>query len=157
VVRARCRNREEIVMNGTPRAAQQQATTTAPRVNTVREPAAAVSTTTTPFPGSNRRGTARRYQTKLRSPCRLRRAIGTETWFAVVRNVSRDGVGLLSNRPFKARMLLAIELPTKDGKFLPPKAMCVKHAEPVPGTTWWALGGVFAHRLTEEEVHGLLA
>jgi hypothetical protein len=142
-------------MNGTPPAAQPRATAPA-TVATARQTTPAVSTAATPFPGSNRRGQAPRFQTKLRAPCRLRRAIGTETWYAVVRNVSCEGIGLLSNRPFKARMLLAIELPTREGKFQPPKAMCVKHARLVPGTTWWALGGVFANRLTDDEVRALL-
>jgi hypothetical protein len=124
-------------MNGIPHAAQQHATVS--RAGTVRDTTSAVSTLATPFPGTNRRGTALRHQTKLRAPCRLRRAIGSASWFAVVRNVSCDGIGLLSNRPFKARMLLGIELPGREGKFLPPKALCVKHARPVPGTTWWAL------------------
>jgi hypothetical protein len=34
---------------------------------------------------------------------------------------------------------------------------CSKHVAPLPGTKFWTVGGVFASRLTDEELRGLLA
>jgi hypothetical protein len=86
----------------------------------------------------------------------LIRARGEGPWFASVRNISAEGVGLVSKDFFKPRMLLTIEFPTRSASYGPPKLLCVKHARQVPGTNYWALGGVFASSLSAEELRDLL-
>jgi hypothetical protein len=87
----------------------------------------------------------------------LIRARGEGPWFASVQNISAEGVGLVSRDCFKPRMLLTIEFPTRSGSYGPPKLFCIKHVAPLAGTKFWTVGGVFASRLTDDELSGLLA
>jgi hypothetical protein len=55
-----------------------------------------------PAPPSSERRTFLRYRSRLIVPCRLTRNTGEGPWFATVRNISARGIGLISNRQFKA-------------------------------------------------------
>jgi hypothetical protein len=107
-----------------------------------------------PRPPVDRRGRPR-HATRLQRGCRLIRARGEGPWFASVRNISAEGVGLVSSNFFKPRMLLTIEFPTGTASYGSPKLFCVKHVEQLPGTRYWRVGGVFAQRLSAEELRAL--
>jgi hypothetical protein len=103
------------------------------------------------------RRTTVRHTSHQRNPARLTRATGEGPWMVRIRNVSADGVGLISNQPFKKGMLLTIELPTKNGQKLgTPKQIKITHAAQQGSNGWWILGGVFSSRLTKEEMDALI-
>lgn len=104
---------------------------------------------------SDRRTTVR-YPSQQKGLAKLTRAIGGGMWMARIRNVSAEGIGLIVDQPIKKGMLLTIELPTKSGqKPSIPKQIKITHVAQQPGTTWWVLGGVFASKLTKEEIDAL--
>jgi len=105
---------------------------------------------------TNERRTKARKPTRVKIPCRVRRATGEGPWNATIRNISEDGIGLIADRQFKRNMLLAVELPTKGQTYSPPKLFKVTHATAQPGGKWWVFGGTFATRLTPEEMSELL-
>ena len=47
----------------------------------------------------------------VENPCRIRSATEEGGWLATVCNVSMQGIGMVSKRPFKPGMLLTVELP----------------------------------------------
>ncbi|MBY0525269.1 MAG: PilZ domain-containing protein [Gemmataceae bacterium] len=104
-------------------------------------------------PTSERR-TGLRQPTRSRQQCKLIRNNGDGPWQATIRNVSPDGIGLIANQRFKRGMFITVELPTKKGALA--KLMKVTHAAEQPGGVWWVLGGVFASKLTSEEMTSLL-
>lgn len=126
------------------------------RVAAATETATASSQRNTPCPRSEQRQSLR-YRTRLQRGCRLIRARGEGPWFASVRNISATGIGLVCKDFFKPRMFLTIEFPAQGGSYGPPKLFCVKHVTQLPGTKFWSLGGVFANRLSAEELSALLA
>ena len=105
--------------------------------------------------GSERRTTVR-HPSRQKNPARLTRATGEGPWMVRIRNVSAEGVGLIANYPFKRGMLLTIELPTKAGKLGMPRHIKITHASVQGNNGWFVLGGVFASRLTKEEMDALL-
>jgi hypothetical protein len=107
------------------------------------------------LPQSERR-TRPRHTTKLKNPVPVIRVAEEGPWFATIRNVSDRGISLIIDRPFRADVLLTIELPDRTGKFAKPRLMRVKHARPQPGNKWWVLGGSFLSRLTAQELAELV-
>jgi len=102
------------------------------------------------------RRTQVRHTTRLKTVCRLLRATEPGPWTATVRNVSAQGIGLISNRPFKLGTLLTMQLPSNNGKPVAPQVFRVTHARPQPGNQWWVLGGVFLTKLSGEELQALV-
>jgi hypothetical protein len=102
------------------------------------------------------RRTFLRYRSRLVVPCRLTRNTGEGPWFATVRNISARGIGLISNRQFKAGMLLTIELPGKGQSYSQPKLLRVTHSLQQTNSQRWTWGGTFASPLTEEELRLML-
>lgn len=136
-----------VVQPGVPQPALAVAAPTACTANNQRN---------TPCPRSELRQSLR-FRTRLQRGCRLIRARGEGPWFASVRNISATGIGLVCKDFFKPRMFLTVEFPTRSGSYGPPKLFCIKHVTQLPGTRFWSLGGVFASRLSDEEVRALLA
>jgi len=106
-------------------------------------------------PHSERR-TNVRHTTRVKNPCPVIRVAEDGPWFATIRNVSEDGIGLISNRPFRVGVLLTVELPDRLGQLSKPRLLRVTHVRAQEGKQWWVLGGAFLSRLTVEEVNGLL-
>jgi hypothetical protein len=68
-----------------------------------------------------------------------------------VKNISTDGIGLISSQALEAGLLLAVNLvnPTKD--FSKTILVRVVHSTPQPGGTY-LIGGIFNTALTYEEL-----
>jgi len=98
-----------------------------------------------------------RYRPRRRTACFLRRGVGNQTWQATIRNVSSEGIGLIVNQAIKTGMLLAVQLPGKEGPDSGiVKMIKVTHAIPQPGGTWWVAGGIFASKLSTADLRGLV-
>lgn len=104
-----------------------------------------------PIPLSEKRG-QRRVPSKVKARCRLNRMAEEGTWLAMVRNISYQGIGLSVNRPMKAGMLLAVELPTNPLETGTTRLIRVKRVTPQPDGKWWSIGGEFAKNLTQIEL-----
>lgn len=101
------------------------------------------------------RRTRSRHASRSKFRARLKRATEEGTWMATVRNISAEGIGLVTNRPFKPGMSLTMELPT-DPKFIgKPVLVLVRHARQEPGKREWVLGGTFSRKLTNDELAAL--
>jgi len=77
-------------------------------------------------------------------------------WLTTMRNVSRTGIGLISERPIDPGTFLEVELPSIRRKHLKPRLIRVTHAQRQKDGADWELGGVFLRALTEEELQVLL-
>ena len=109
------------------------------------------------MPKRSEQRTTVRYPSRQKNPARLTRATGEGPWMVRVRNISPTGIGLIANHPFKKGMLLTIELPAKNGPRLgTPKQIKITHAAAQGKNGWWVLGGVFASKLSAEEMAALL-
>jgi hypothetical protein len=118
-------------------------------------PATVAPVPTRPAARTEKRRTVR-YPNRKPASCRLTRATGEGPWLAWLRDLSADGVGLMSAQPFKPRMLLTIELPGQKAVVGSPKQACVRHVEQLPGTQWWFVGCVFASRLSGDQLRAIL-
>lgn len=105
-------------------------------------------------PHSERR-TNVRHTTRVKNPCPVIRVAEDGPWFATIRNVSEDGIGLISNRPFRVGVLLTVELPDRRGELGKPRLLRVTHVRAQEGKQWWVLGGAFMNRLAPDEVEAL--
>jgi hypothetical protein len=105
----------------------------------------------TPLAVKERRS-GRRHVSRLTSRCLLKRATEEGLWKATVQNISAEGIGLITNRPFKPGMSLTMQLPTNPRRPAKPVMVRVTHARPQPGNQWWIVGGTFSRKLTKEEV-----
>lgn len=103
----------------------------------------------------NEQRTTVRHTTRLKSPCPVIRVAEEGPWFATIRNVSEDGIGLISNRPFRNGVLLTVELPDRRGDLGKPRLLRLTNVRAQPGKQWWVLGGAFLSKLTTDEVDGL--
>jgi hypothetical protein len=108
--------------------------------------------TTSTHTGTGSRRATQRHPSRLRTPCHLRLATEEGKWLAAIRNISADGIGLLTNRPFRPGMMLTLELPMA-GKTLPIR-MRVLHARP-QRKDWWAVGGQLVRKLSKAELDAL--
>jgi hypothetical protein len=84
--------------------------------------------------------------------CILKRATEEGQWLANVRNISAEGIGLITNRPVNPGMSLTMELPTSFEQTSKEVLVQVRHARPQRGNKWWILGGTFSRMLTKEEI-----
>ncbi|OAI51805.1 hypothetical protein AYO44_04875 [Planctomycetaceae bacterium SCGC AG-212-F19] len=96
-----------------------------------------------------------RHPSRAKFRARLKRATEEGTWLATVRNISQEGIGLVTNRPFKPGMSLTMELPTDPKVMGKPVLVHVMHARQQPGTKNWILGGTFSRKLTPDELNAL--
>jgi len=105
------------------------------------------------------RRASKRWVSRMKIRCRLKRATEEGTWVANVRDISAAGIGLTMNRPMKPGMSLTIEMPTQAGHINKQLLVHVCHARPVANgngrPTWWALGGTFSRKLTHDEIEFL--
>jgi hypothetical protein len=104
------------------------------------------------------RRAAMRWPSRTKMPCRLKRVTEEGAWLASVRDISLDGIGLTVNRAFKPGMSLTLELPIQPN-LCKQILVHVRHARRLGGNgngpIWWAVGGVFARKLTREEIEFL--
>jgi PilZ domain len=91
--------------------------------------------------------TSMRHTTKFKSACPLVRATEEGPWWATVRNVSRHGIGLIADRPFRVGAFIALALPTAEGKVGRERLLKITHLTAQSGNHWWVLGGSFLTRL----------
>lgn len=71
-------------------------------------------------------------------------------WQMMIHNVSETGIGLIADRPFKAGMILSVELPGQPQKVT---SLRVAHSSKQRGN--WLIGCVFPKRLSLEEIRAL--
>jgi len=88
--------------------------------------------------------------------CRVVHVRQEGPWLTTMHNVSRSGIGLLSERPFDAGTFLEISLPSIRRKHLQPKIIRITHAKRQKDSDEWLLGAVFLRALTEQELQVLL-
>jgi hypothetical protein len=91
-----------------------------------------------------------------RAACRPVHVRQEGPWLATMHNVSRSGIGLISDRPFDPGTFLEIALPSIRRKHLQPKLIRITHAERQKNGEDWMLGGVFLRALTDQELQVLL-
>jgi hypothetical protein len=92
-----------------------------------------------------------RYNTQHeRGQCRVFNMTIEGPWDMVIHNVSETGIGLVSDRPFKAGMTLAVQLP---GKLQEPTSLQVVHSSKHRGK--WLVGCVFPRPISEHDVQCL--
>lgn len=97
-----------------------------------------------------------RFPSRLKAPCRLLSAIEEGPWWAPVRNISPEGVGLTVDRKFEPGTILTMQLPTRArNSFGEPKLLRVRHTQLRLGHEWWELGGAFHRALAKEELEVL--
>jgi hypothetical protein len=94
----------------------------------------------------------KRYLSRVQRHCRLKRATEEGKWIANVQDISAEGIGLITNRPFRVGMTLTMELPTNPRRPRKPMMVRVTHARPRTGNQWWVVGGAFSRKLTKDEV-----
>jgi hypothetical protein len=94
----------------------------------------------------------RRRPCRKRLPCQLVRIAEKGTWSAMVRDISSEGVGLMTSRAVRPGMFLTVELPLRLGQPAQAKLVRVLHVRPQPGQPWWLVGGTFLQRLGREEL-----
>jgi hypothetical protein len=85
-----------------------------------------------------------------RGQCRVLSMIIEGPWLMMVHNVSETGIGLIADRPFKAGMMLSVELP---GQPQATMSLRVVHSSKQPGN--WLIGCAFPRRLSVQEVRAL--
>jgi hypothetical protein len=102
-------------------------------------------------------------RSSTRHPCNLealvRHAVAGEQekcWPAVIRDISKGGIGLILNRPFEPGMVLTFELHTRDRSFSRTVLVCAVRSEPL-GREEWLVGCTFASKISEQEIENLIA
>jgi hypothetical protein len=85
-----------------------------------------------------------------RGQCRVLSMKIEGPWNMLVQNVSETGIGLVSERPFKAGMTLTIELP---GQLQELTSLRVVHSSKHGKS--WLIGCTFARRLSPQELRAL--
>ncbi|MGE3806843.1 MAG: PilZ domain-containing protein [Gemmataceae bacterium] len=102
--------------------------------------------------GTGSRRVTARHPSRLKTPCQLRLATEEGKWLAALRNISADGICILSNRCFRPGMTLTLELPVS-GQPLQLR-MRVMHAKP-QRKDWWLVGGQLYRQLSKAELDSL--
>lgn len=103
-----------------------------------------------PLQLEQRQAVRQRYQREV--PFRLGRELGT----AQVRDLSHQGIGLLSPHAIPAGSILTVELPNQAQTFWQLKLVRVAHATPQP-ENGWLIGSRFCRALTEDELLRVLS
>jgi hypothetical protein len=95
-----------------------------------------------------------RYPCDRETNCHPLSASGQE-WAGQVENLSRGGIGLVLNRRFELKTLLAIELLSRSGQPARRVFARVVHVHRRADGNW-LLGCAFANQLAEEDLQALL-
>lgn len=127
-----------------------------------KAPKALVTSTSTPADQVSTKRSERADRRKAaRHPCSLRtsgRLLGKQNddaWTATIRDISRTGLGLLSNEEFSRGTILVVKLDDVAGHFTRP--LLVRVVRTIKQTkSGWLLGCAFASKLQEEELAILL-
>ncbi|OAI38798.1 hypothetical protein AYO40_06375 [Planctomycetaceae bacterium SCGC AG-212-D15] len=98
---------------------------------------------------------AKRHVSRLKQPCRLLRITCEGPWLVTVRDISAEGIGLVSNAPFRTGMLLTIELPFGGPVARNRRLIRIKHGRRQARSTWLTLGCAFVESLTTAELESL--
>lgn len=101
-------------------------------------------------PGQERRGKPRYSTQHERGQCRVFDMTIEGPWDMTVHNVSETGMGLISDRPFKAGMTLAVQLP---GELQEPTSLQVAHSS--KRRDKWLVGCAFPKPISEYDVQCL--
>jgi hypothetical protein len=76
-------------------------------------------------------------------------------WMATLRDISTDGVGLVTSEVFAAGTLLTIELPVGAAPEQSRRLLRVRYGRRHSGSHWWTLGCAFVKPLSAKEVDQL--
>lgn len=98
---------------------------------------------------------APRHPSRLRQPARLLRVIEEGPWMVTVRDVSADGVGLVSSETFRPGTLLTIELPIGAQPVDTRRLVRVRYGRRHSNSYWWTLGCAFVRPLSQADVDQL--
>ena len=98
---------------------------------------------------------APRHLSRLRQPARLLRVTQEGPWMVTVRDISADGVGLVTSETFRSGTLLTIELPVGAAAEPSRRMVRVRHGRRHPSSHWWTLGCAFVKPLSPAEVEQL--
>jgi hypothetical protein len=97
----------------------------------------------------------KRQPSRLGHPCRLLHVTEEGPWLVTVRDISTDGVGLITDEPFRTGFLLTIELPMPGtGKFSV-RLIRIRHSRKHPNSNSWTLGCEFVTPLSQIELESL--
>jgi hypothetical protein len=110
----------------------------------------AIRETPGPQPNKERRGKPRYSARFEKGQCRVNSMVIEGPWEMKVQNVSETGIGLVSDRPFKAGMFLTVELPGS-----PPQPMMLRVVHASKQLRTWLVGCEFPRRLTTQEMRAL--
>jgi serine/threonine protein kinase len=107
-----------------------------------------------PKPGGPERRATVRYPSRKGSSCQPLRGDKDRSWRATIRDVSADGVGLVLERRFEPRTVLALELAPTETE--PARRTLVRVVRVTPlASRRWLLGCVFAARMGEDDVQAM--
>jgi serine/threonine-protein kinase len=98
---------------------------------------------------------ARRYTCSLQTSGRLLGKHDEPPWTATIRDISRGGVGLLSNKKFVRGTILVVKLLDRAERFDRPLLVRVVRAIP-QAKGEWLLGCTFASKLNDDDLERLL-
>jgi PilZ domain len=105
-------------------------------------------------PRLERRASKRR-PSRLPLRCCVQSVTEQGPWTATIKDITRQDVSLVINRPFKPAMVLSIRVPvTKNFRCL--KFVQVCHSLPHAGRAGWTVRGRFRPQLTNEEFMALV-
>jgi len=107
-----------------------------------------------PTPNKESR-TAKRQLSRLHHPCRLIHATEVGPWQVTARDISLDGIGLVTDQPFRAGFILTIELPMPGSTKQTVRLIRVRHSRKHPNSNWWTLGCEFVAPLSLGELESL--
>jgi hypothetical protein len=101
------------------------------------------------------RRTSPRRPSRLQVRCCVKSVTERGPWMAALKEITRDGISLVIDRPFKPGMVLGMRIPVAHGvrclKFVH-VCQCLRQA----GTRDWLVRGVFRPSLTPEEFNALV-
>lgn len=95
---------------------------------------------------------SQRHLSRLRQPARLLRVTEEGPWMVTVRDVSSDGIGLVTSEPFRSGTLLTLELPIGANPAEWRRLVRVRHGRRHAGSHWWTLGCAFVKPLSPREL-----
>lgn len=102
--------------------------------------------------GSRERRDQERQPLRRSQTCRLLRAVESGPWSAIVRDITQEGVGLITNQPFDAGTIIDVRLPVRAGDNLGmPRLVRVQHTSHRRGKVF-QVGAEFLTKLTREEL-----
>lgn len=96
-----------------------------------------------------------RFHPQVRFLCRLVRAEEVGSWPTLIRNVSRHGMGLITDRLFIPGTILTLEISVQNT--VRRKHLRISHAEALVHQNWWMVGGRIVQNLSDTELMALLA